>query len=404
MNGPSWAGSSASSLSTPSQNTNNGGAGADGSTSSLSSAPAPLDYVANPFTRINDRTYFRDPENSYPLPCDLPEIHRQSLRTMTLIRVFGAPYCATPLKDKRPKKILELACGSGLWSHACHDYFLEQDAGDSKSPKGTLKDNKNTTSFTGLDIVSIAPDLRRKGVDWQFVRHDIRKPPLPFPSDHFDFVFIKDAGLCQSATAQQIDLLGEPLRVLKRGGILEVWDSDHVFRALLPNPSPAPNVSKKDQKHADFTATYTISPATPFAAAQNKYLLDYNSWVEKAFEKRKLTPMPCATIGLSFTTEADAFRSGGSRRIAIPLGAEVRWEQTSGRGKLNAEQLDLRHTALTTTIQMIEGMEPMLMEASGKSQDEWDRWWAAMTTDLLQKNGLANGECLEVGAWWGQKR
>lgn len=445
MNGPSWAGSSAyvhpsllashleafanahapigspstnsrprsapnknsSSLSTPSQTTNNGGAGGPGaaaSTSSLSSSPAPPDYVAKPLTRINDRTYFRDPENPYPLPCDLPEIHRQSLRTMTLIQVFGAPYCAPQLKDKRPKKVLELACGSGLWSHACHDYFLEHDVGSLKSPTDTPNDSKNTTSFTGLDIVAIVPDLRRKGVNWQFVRHDIRQPTLPFPSEHFDFVFIKDAGLCQSATAQQMDLLAEPLRVLKRGGILEVWDSDHVFRALLPNPTAPPNLSKKDQKHADATATYTISSATPFAAAQNKYLLDYNSWIEKAFEKRKLTPMPCATIGLSFTTEADAFQSSGSRRVAIPLGADVRWEQTGGRGKLNADQLALRHTALTTTIQMIEGMEPMLMEASGKSRDEWDRWWAAMTTDLLQKNGLANGECLEVGAWWGQKR
>lgn len=321
---------------------------------------------------------------------------------MTLIRVFGAPYCAPQLKDNRPKKVLELACGSGLWSHACHNHFLEHDVGG--SPDDTSKDEKSTTSFTGLDIVHIAPDLRRKGVNWQFVRHDIRKPTLPFPSEHFDFVFIKDAGLCQSATAQQTALLGEPLRVLKRGGILEVWDSDHVFRALLPNPTPPPKLSMKDQNHADATATYTISSATPFAAAQNKYLLDYNSWIEKAFEKRKLTPMPCATIGLSFTAEVDAFQSSGSRRVAIPLGAEVRWEQTGGRGKLNDDQLALRRTALTTTIQMIEGMEPILMEASGKGRDEWDRWWAAMTTDLLQKNGLANGECLEVGAWWGQKR
>jgi SAM-dependent methyltransferase len=376
------------------------------SNSSLSSSAAP-DYVANPFTRINDRTYFRDPDDPYPLPCDLAEIHRQSLRTMTLIRVFGTPFCAPQLGSQRSKKILEIACGSGLWSHACHDYFLERDGGISQNKYNDNDNNNNnesgTASFTGLDIVPIAPNLRRKGVDWNFVRHDIRKSTLPFPSEHFDFVFIKDAGLCQSATAQQIDLLSEPLRVLKRGGILEVWDSDHVFRALLPNPTPPPKLSEKDRKHADNTATYTVSPATPFAAAQNKYLLDYNSWVEKAFEKRKLTPMPCATIGLSFTAEADAFQSVGSRRIAIPLGAEVRWEQT-GKGKtLNADQLALRQTALITIIQMIEGMEPILRDASGKSRDEWDRWWAAMTTDLLHKNGLANGECLEVGAWWGQK-
>ncbi|KAH8697747.1 SAM binding motif-containing protein [Talaromyces proteolyticus] len=364
--------------------------GASGSAeASSSSVSSSSDYVANPFTKINNRSYFRDPENPYPLPCDLPEIHRQSLRTMTLMRVFGAPSCAPQLEGKSPKRVLELACGSGLWSSACHDYLARRGQKD--------------TTFIGLDIISLAPNLRKKGVNWQFVRHDLRKPSLPFPSEHFDFVFIKDASLCQSATAQQIDLLSEPLRVLKHGGVLEVWDSDYVFRALLPNPTPPPKLAEKDQDQAYTTATYTISSATPFAAAQNKYLLDYNSWVEKAFEKHKLSAMPCATIGLSFTAEADAFQRVGSRRIAIPLGAEVRWEQTKKQRKLTADQLSLRQMALLTIIQMIEGMEPILKEASGKSQDEWDRWWAAMTVDLLQKNGLANGECLEVGAWWGQK-
>ncbi|KAL1964325.1 hypothetical protein VTN77DRAFT_7010 [Rasamsonia byssochlamydoides] len=362
------------------------------STSSLSSA---TDYTTHPFTKINDRTYLRDPDNPYPLPCDLPEIHRQTLRTLTLMRVFGAPYCAPQLEKNPPKRVLELACGSGLWSSTCHEYFA--------------RDGHTDISFTGLDITPLAPDLRKRGVNWQFKRHDLRKQSLPFPSEYFDFVFIKDAGLCQSASAQQGDLISEPLRVLKRGGILEIWDSDHVFRTLLPNPTPAPGLAEKDQGQANATATYTISPATPFAKAQNKYLQDYNTWVERAFERRKLTPMPCATISMSFTTEADSFQSVGSRRIAIPLG-EVRWERdTPGpdgtiRKALTEEQLALRRTALITVIQMIEAMEPILMEASGKGRDEWDRWWAAMTTDLLQKNGLASGECLEVGAWWGQKR
>lgn len=384
------------STTTTTTNTTNTSSGLTaGSSSSLSST---TDYTTHPLVRTNDRVYLRDPDNPYPLPCDLAEIHRQTLRSLTLMRVFGAPFCAPQIEKSRPKRVLELACGSGLWSSTCHDYFSRGGASD--------------TAFTGLDILPLAPNLRKRGVNWQFVRHDIRKSSLPFPSDHFDLVFIKDAGLCQSALAQQTDLLSEPLRVLKRGGILEVWDSDYVFRALLPNPTPPPRLAEKDQEQADATATYTISSATPFAAVQNKYLQDYNSWVEKAFEQRKLTPMPCATIGLSFTAEADSFQDVGSRRIAIPLG-EVRWERdgsrlAAGAGStqktLTADQLALRRTALMTVIQMIEGMEPMLMEVSGKSRDEWNRWWAAMTTDLLQKNGLASGECLEVGAWWGQKR
>jgi hypothetical protein len=117
-------------------------------------------------------------------------------------------------------------------------------------------------------------------------------------------------------------------------------------------------------------------------------------------------------IGLSFTAESESFKSVGSRRIAIPLG-EVRWERDAHgeashereqRKALTPDQLSLRQTALLTIVQMIESMEPMLMEASGKGRDEWDRWWTGMTTDLLQKGGVASGECLEVGAWWGQKR
>lgn len=159
------------------------------------------------------------------------------------------------------------------------------------------------------------------------------------------------------------------------------------------------------------TATYTFSSATPFTRAQNKFLVDYNSWVEKSFDKRKLTAVPCATIGLSFNSEVDTLENVDSRRIAIPLG-DLRWER-EGQGKdskgrprkaLTPEQISIRRTALLTVIQMIEGLEPMLMEASGKGRDEWDRWWAAMTTDLFQKGSLASGECLEVSAWWGQKR
>lgn len=347
-----------------------------------------------PLVRQNDRIYFRDHENPYPLPCDLPEVHRQMLRSLLLMRVLGGPFCTPHFEKNPPKRVLELACGSGMWSSACYNYFASRGHTD--------------ISFTGLDIISIAPDMRKQGMNWQFKRHDLRKDHLPFPDGHFDFVFIKDAGLCPSSSAHP---LSEPLRVLKSGGILEVWDSDLVFRTLLPNPAPAPGLSEKDQEIADATATYTFSSATPFAKAQNKYLQDYNSWVEVALDRRNLTPLPCATIGLSFTTESDIFKGVDSRRVAIPLG-EVRWER-EGQGKdtisnprkaLTEDQIALRHTALLTVIHMIEGLEPILMEASGKSRDEWERWWAAMTADLFQKGGVASGECLEVSAWWGQKR
>ena len=208
--------------------------------------------------------------------------------------------------------------------------------------------------------------------------------------------------------------------MLKSGGTLEIWDSDYIIRTLLPNPPVAPGLSDEQLEQAEDTATYTISAATPFAQAQNPYLKDYNAWATKAFERRKLTGVPCAFIGMAFSSETESFRDYGSRRIAIPL-SEVRWEKefhvrkgslgladsTRGartqRWTLTPDQLALRRTALNTIVQMIEGLESMLVEASGKSKDEWDRWWAAMITDLLQNEGTSNGECLEVGAWWGQK-
>lgn len=369
---------------------------ADASSSSISSS-ATSDYTTYPLIRNHDRTYFRDPENPYPLPCDFAEIHRQTLRTMMLLQVFGGPFCTPTLDDKVPERVLEVACGSGIWSNLCHDYFARR--------------GHANVSFTGIDIVPVAPDLRKQGVNWQFKRQDIRKSRLPYPDNYFDFVFIKDAGMCPSSPSQQASGLSEPLRILKPGGTLEVWDSDLVFRSLLPNPAPARKLASKEQDIAAATATYTFSPATPFTKAQNKFLQDYNSWAETAFDRRKLSALPCATIGMSFTSDVDAFEAVDSRRIAIPLG-EIRWEKDgknkdgSGRAHktLTEEQSAIRRTALITVIQMIEGMEPILMEASGKTMDEWERWWAAMTADLLQKGGLASGECLEVSAWWGRKK
>ncbi|KAG2418216.1 hypothetical protein HFD88_001317 [Aspergillus terreus] len=370
--GPTWAGTS---------------------TSSLTSLH---DYSNFPLIRQGDRTYLRDPENLYPLPCDLPEIHRQTLRSLMLLRVFGGPFCNPYLTEQPPTRVLEIACGSGLWSGLCHEHFARQ--------------GHRNVAFYGIDLVSLAPDMRKQGVNWHFKRHDLRKPKLPFPDDFFDFVFIKDAGMCPSSPTIQVSGLSEPLRVLRSGGVLELWDSDWVFRSLLPNPAPARKLASREQDTADATATYTFSAATPFTNVQNKFLRDYNSWVEKAFDRRKLTAIPCATIGLSFNSEVDVLENVDSRRIAIPLG-EMRWER-DGQGKdssgnarkqLTPEQLSIRRTALLTVIQMIEGMEPILMEASGKSRDEWNRWWTAMMADVF-KVGLANGECLEVSAWWGRKR
>ena len=388
------------------------------SASSTPSRNTLTDYKINPFVHRYGRRFLRDPILLYPLPVDLVELHRQTLRTEMFMDVNGAPFCSPFFKDSPPTNVLEIACGSAFWSSACHDYFKSR--GDCSN-----------ISFTGLDIVQLAPDLSLHGLNWHFVQHDLGERPLPFSKGEFDFIFIKDASFCRAASEISSTSMEEYLRLLRPGGVLEVWESDHTFRTLLPHPSipsKLSGVAEEDIEQAEETATYLISPSTAFAKSQNKFLQDYNSWVEMALEKRSFTATPCTRVSWAFTSVPDKCEKVGSRRVAIPFG-EVRWEQNDvagGTGKgltqnrrepaaaaerqakveqkpLTAEQAALRRTALMTTIQFIESLELLLKEESGKRQDEWDRWWAGMTHDLLQQNGTFNGECLEIGAWWCQK-
>jgi hypothetical protein len=75
---------------------------------------------SEPFILRHGRRYIRSAQ-SYPLPCDLPELHRQNLQTLLHTAVFGRALCSTP--SYPPKKVLEIACGSGYWSAVCHGWL-----------------------------------------------------------------------------------------------------------------------------------------------------------------------------------------------------------------------------------------------------------------------------------------
>lgn len=267
-------------------------------------------------------------------------------------------------------------------------------------------------------------------MNWRFVQHDLRRVPFPFRDDEFNLVMIKDMSLTTPTTDMQQTYIDEYLRILKPGGTLEIWDGDHSLRMLLPHAPPSTKVDDEEsedeeQVRTNAMGTYTLTTQTPLAAPQNTFLNDYNIWVSKALETRKLNPMPCTTFRPMLLQESDLTEID-SRRLAIPLG-EVRWEREgvggavtqgtnghviSSKGKareadrrtLTASQAALRRTALMTVVQMIESLEPLLREASGKGQDEWDRWQGNMMNDLLKQNGTSWGECLEVGAWWARKK
>ena len=374
--------------------------------------------MLNPYIKRHGRCYLSDQTLAYPLPCDVLELHRQNLRTLLLIQVFGAPFCAPSLSAQPPTNVLDVACGTGVWSSLCHDHFAERGA--------------PPISFTGLDIAPLAPDLSQAGLDWTFVRHDLRKLPLPFADGQFDFIMLKDLSLVVQTSDLQDKLMDEYLRILRPGGVLEAWETDHTLRTLLPHAASAPGISDEEQRRAESLAIFPLHPSTPRATPQNPYLQDLNVWVRQTLEEKRLTPTPCTAIGPMMLQEAEALGDQGARRVAILLG-EAKWERegvsesvveggSGSKGKrsvgrlsdssstrrrrnrksLNQDQAALRRTALLTFVQMMESIEHLLQQASGRSQDEWDRWWAGMMEDLLVKGSL-NGECLEIGAWWGRK-
>lgn len=382
------------------------------SSSSSHSEATHHNLLSNPYELRHGRRYLR--ELPYPLPCDLVELQRQNLRTLLGCRVFGQAVCSPSIAKDPPKKVLEVGCGSAYWSAMCHDYFC--------------KLGYKNVAFTGLDVAPLAPDLRKQGINWTFVQHDIRRVPLPFDDGEFDLIMLKDLSLALPIGTPFQKFLDENIRVLRIGGTLEIWESDHVVRSLLPHPPPPPSRQPADQRTAEQTATFLMAPGTPFAPAQNKFLSRANAWIQEALDARRLPPTPCARIAQLLYQEPDDLGDIGIRRVAIPLG-ELRWERESfrhartkselmdspmsgtyrGKGKLpdkplTEDQMALRQTALLTVLQLVESLEPILKEVSGKNTEEWSHWWASMMCDLLDpsKGGLG-GECLEVGAWWATK-
>ncbi|OHW90354.1 SAM binding domain-containing protein containing protein [Colletotrichum incanum] len=381
-----------------------------------SSDPTTSFDASRPYALRNGRTYLSDPSLAYPLPVDLQEIHRQSLRTLLLIQVFGSPICSNSFANRPPSRVLEVACGSGFWSQSCHRYFAQRGHSD--------------VQFTGMDIApmganagDVSPDMK-----WTFVQHDIRNFPWPFADGEFDLVMVKDLSLVVTSPHSLQASIEEYHRLLRPGGTVEFWDSDHQIRMLRPHAAPQSDNTEDTATVASLGA-YPISAKTPLSAPLNNFLVEYNSWVHRALEARNLSPVPCTLIGPMLIQESEELTDIQNKRLAIPL-SEVRWERegvggvvtkdgksfiNSGKGKakdkpdeqkktLTEAQSALRRTAMMTVVQQIQSLEPILREVSGKSQDEWDGWMGKMMNDLMRENGTSWGECLEVGAWWARKK
>ena len=367
------------------------------------------DLLTNPYELRHGRRYLRD--MPYPLPCDLPEMHRQSLRTLLCMSVFNGAACAPLLRQKPPMKVLELGCGGAYWTASCYDHFKSM--------------GRSNISFTGLDMAPIAPDLRRHGIDWRFVQHDLRRIPWPFQNGEFDFVMIKDMALVVPLGVPWQRFLEEATRIMKKGGTLELWDSDHVLRRLLPHQPLCSEPESRAEKAARKTCTFVIGAGVPFAAAQNKYIEQCNAWIAAALGKRHLQATPCARVVETLHQWPVALESIDCCRIAVPLKI-LPWEpdrrkhsrsgtsakaHNAGKARakptasmLTPDQAALRQVALMIVVQKCESLEPVLREVSGKSAEEWATWWTTKMADLLKSDEIGTGECLELGAWWATKK
>ncbi|KAK6073025.1 methyltransferase domain-containing protein [Seiridium cupressi] len=378
----------------------------------------------------NGRTYIHDEQLPYPLPVDLAELHRQSLRTLLLFQLFGGPIISTAFSAKPPQRILEVGCGSGFWSMMCHRYFAQHGHGG--------------ISFTGIDIVPLCgtgPDPNSKpdkDMNWRFIQHDMRRTPWPVKDGEFDLVMVKDMSCAAPGQFSQV-FMDEYLRILRPGGVLEIWETDMSMRMLRPHvpATPAAAVTEDSESDSDDEddaarlGVYVVSANTPLSAPLNQFLVEYNAWLSKALDKRYLSAVPCTMIGPMLFQE-DGLIDVRSKRLAVPL-SEVRWEREGvggvvtkdgksyidsmkGKGKVNdpkagkggksltPAQAAIRRTALETSVGLIQALEPMLRDVSGKSQDEWDGWAGKMMNDLLKDGGTSWGECLEIGAWSARRK
>ncbi|TQV95540.1 hypothetical protein V2A60_000730 [Cordyceps javanica] len=404
------------------------------STADASSSSRENLITSKPFVIRNGRSYLNDTSLPYPLPADLTELHRQSMRTLLLIQVFGSPVCSPTFSSRPPKRVLEIGCGSGFWSMMCHRYFKSRGHGN--------------ISFTGIDIAPLAPTgsmmsataagSRNAGhaakpdpeMNWNFISHDLRQLPWPVEAEQFDLVMVKDMSLA-TTNLQHQTFVDEYIRCLRPGGVLEIWESDHLIRMLRPHVPDAKlsGDDTEDQEAAASLGAYVMNANTPLSAPLNSFLVEYNQWLSRALETRDLTAVPCTLIGPTLLQESETLTDVRSRRLAIPL-SEVRWERegvggvVTKDGKPTASSKDkgapsppkvesrvlspgqeaLRQTALLTVVQQIQALEPILREVSGKSQDEWDVWMGKMMGDLMSDSGTSWGECLEVGAWSATKR
>lgn len=321
----------------------------------------------------------------YPLPIDLTETHRQIIFAQLMDMIYDTPILSNELMNKPPLRVLELGCDTGWWSATCHQYFAARG---------------HHIEFVGLDIkapIDIEGSYRQLGMDFEYVQHDLNQAPWPFENESFDLIMARNIALALDPRKYSSVVL-EYGRLLKPNGTLEIWEHDFTVRSMRP----------KIQEHAgdlEQLGLYPVLDNAEFGPATDPYITQLNTWVTNGFAELLLPTLPCSYIQSMFTGNlvegSEAFDIVDVKRVAIPLNLDsVVWE-TKGKvpRTLSDDQMVIRRTALENFIEMVEALEPFVRSASGKSQSAWDAWLSKAKWNWLKNDGLAFGECLELGVW-----
>ncbi|KAI1784677.1 hypothetical protein LXA43DRAFT_1077285 [Ganoderma leucocontextum] len=142
-----------------------------------------------------------------------------------------------------PARVLDIGCGTGTWIlNAAREW--------------------KTSSFVGLDVVPLHPDLLQVGcldlaarITW--VQGNFLES-LPFPNEEFDYVRVTRVG--RGVPEDKWDTLFEEItRVMKPGGAFEIWEEDLHFPGRRdesphiidsPDPMHPPTPPHTDSSHS----------------------------------------------------------------------------------------------------------------------------------------------------------
>lgn len=334
----------------------------------------------------------------YPLPIDLHQTHSDILNSELNCLIFGGPFLTKSFDDSLPLRVLELCCDTGWWSATTDCHFQQQH-------------NGHRAEFVGLDVKPIPTGVeaayRESGMKWQFIQHDINDLPWPMADGSFDLVMARNLCLTLDCTKYS-ETVQEYVRVLKPGGILELWEQDTTIRALRPKVRD--RAAEPISVELAQLGLYPVLDNSAFGRAADCHVADFNGWIKSGLADLRLPTEPCSYIeamfGAHLVEGSEKLEMQIKKRAAVPLAGEpLIWEMDGSRPReLGNDQKAVRCMALEGLIALVEAFQPVLRTKSGANQAAWDAWLDKAKKDWLAKGGFAKGECLEFGAWSLRKR